>query len=488
MNKPVRHIAIFAGTLVLALLAQATWLQFGRADELAGHEKNRRVRINAYAHPRGNIIVGGEPVTGSVPTTGGDLKYKRSYTDGARYAPVTGFSSQTFGSNQLEYVYDKFLSGTDDRLFLQRTTDLFTGRKPRGGDVVTTIDPNAQQAAVKGLGKYKGAVVAIEPSTGRILALASTPSYDPSAIAGEGRQDQRTWQRLEADKDGKPLSNKAIKELYPAGSTFKILTAAAALDHGLYTDIDAPTDSPYPWNLPDTVTPMKNENESAPCRNASLKVAMQYSCNNVFAKIAAELGKDKMRETAEKFGFNQQVDMPVRVTGSVYPKDLNRPQTALTGIGQGSLAATPFQVAMMTAALANDGKLMKPHLVDKLRGPDLSTVQEFKPERMSQAVSPDTARKVQRMMEFTAKEGTGKAALIDGVTVGGKTGTAQHGANLEKIPYAWFVSYAKQDDGSPVAVAVFIDPEGSGVDRAHVSGGGLAGPIAKQVMRAVLKK
>lgn len=487
MNKPVRHIAIFTGLLVLALLVRSTWVQFVQADELAHHDKNRRVKIAAYAQPRGDIIVGGSPVTGSTPTSAGDLKYKRTYKNGPMYAPVTGYSSQIYANSQLEHVYDRFLTGDDDRLFLRNTTRALTGKKPEGGDVVTTIDPQAQRAAYEGLAKYKGAAVAIEPGTGKILALVSTPSYDPSVFSGERDKDARAWQALEKDKD-KPLSNRAIKELYPAGSTFKILTAAAALDHGLYHDVDTPTDSPYPWNLPDTVTPMKNENESAPCRNASLKVAMQYSCNNVFAKIAAELGKDKMRETAEKFGFNQDLFMPVATVKSVYPKEMNRPQTALTGIGQGSLAATPLQVAMMTAALANDGKLMKPYLVDSLRSPDLSTVERHKPEEMSQAVSADTARKVQEMMEFTAREGTGKAALIDGVTVGGKTGTAQHGVGNSEIPYAWFVSYAKQADGSPVAVAVFIDPKDSGVDREDVSGGGLAGPIAKKIMQAVLKK
>lgn len=487
MNKPVRRVALFSGLLVLSLLIRSTWLQFAQADELANNEHNRRVKINTYAQPRGDIVVGGNPVTGSAPTTGGDLKYKRTYKNGPMYAPVTGYTSQIYGSNQLEYVYNKFLTGTDDKLFLQRTTDMLSGKKPQGGDVVTTIDPKAQKAAYEGLAKYKGAAVAIDPSTGRILALASTPSYDPSVFSGEGSKDQKAWEKLEKDKD-KPLSNRAIKELYPSGSTFKILTAAAAIDHGLYTDINAPTDSPYPWNLPDTVTPMKNENESAPCRNASLKVAMQYSCNNVFAKIAAELGQDKMRETAEKFGFDKDVFMPVSVVKSIYPTKLNRPQTALTGIGQGDLRATPFQIAMMTAAIANDGKLMKPTLVDKLRGPDLSTVEQTKPETMDQAVSPETAKKLQEMMEFTAKEGTGKAALIDGTTVGAKTGTAQHGVNNDKIPYAWFVSYAKQADGSPVAVAVFIDPEGSGVDRDDVSGGGLAGPIAKKIMEAVIKK
>ncbi|KNB51651.1 peptidoglycan D,D-transpeptidase FtsI family protein [Streptomyces caatingaensis] len=487
MNKPVRRVALFSGLLVLSLLVRSTWLQFAQADDLANNEHNRRVKINTYAQPRGDIIVGGDPVTGSTETTGSDLKYKRTYKDGPMYSSVTGYSSQIYAGSRLEYVYDKFLTGTDDRLFFQRTADMLSGKKPKGGDVVTTIDPKAQKAAYRALSKYKGAAVAIEPTTGKILAMVSTPSYDPSVFSGESTKDQKAWQKLEKDPD-KPLSDRAIKELYPAGSTFKILTAAAALDHGLYTDINAPTDSPYPWNLPDTVTPMKNENESAPCRNASLKVAMQYSCNNVFAKIAAELGQDKMRETAEKFGFDKELFMPVSVTKSVYPDKLNRPQTALTGIGQGSLAATPFQIAMMTAALANDGKLMKPYLVDKLRAPDLSTVEQHKPEEMSQAVSPETAKKVQEMMEFTAKEGTGKSALIDGVTVGGKTGTAQHGVNNSKIPYAWFVSYAKQADGSPVAVAVFIDPEGSGVDREDVSGGGLAGPIAKKIMQAVLTK
>ncbi|MBF6056693.1 penicillin-binding protein 2, partial [Streptomyces eurocidicus] len=184
----------------------------------------------------------------------------------------------------------------------------------------------------------------------------------------------------------------------------------------------------------------------------------------------------------------QKLDIPVRAGESLYPKKLDRPQTALTGMGQGSLASTPLQIAMMTAGLANDGKLMKPYMVEELRGPDLGTLEKHKPEVMSQAVSADTARKVQTMMENTAEKGTGKAALIDGVTVGAKTGTAQHGVNNEKLPYAWFVSYAKQGDGSPVAVAVFIDPEGSDIDREDISGGKLAGPIAKKVMEAVLGK
>ncbi|MCD9142720.1 peptidoglycan D,D-transpeptidase FtsI family protein [Streptomyces albireticuli] len=487
MNKPVRHISVFVGVLVLALLVQATWVQFVRGDELAEHKQNKRVRIASFAQPRGNIIVGGQPITGASETSG-DYKYKRTFKDAEMYAPVTGYSSQIYGNSQLEFVNDKLLSGTDDRLFLQRTTDMLTGKKPRGGDVVTTINPKAQKAAFEGLGKYKGAVVALDPRTGKVLALASTPSYDPSVFAGNTYKDQKAWDALAADKN-KPTLNRALKERYPPGSTFKILTAAAALEHGIVSDIDAKGSAPVPYKLPLSTTTVRNDVQTQECVNGSLKAGLQWSCNNVFLDLADKLGTDKMRETAEKFGFNEKkLDIPVRAGESLYPKKLDRPQTALTGMGQGSLASTPLQIAMMTAGLANDGKVMKPYMVEELRGPDLGTLEKHKPELMSQAVSADTARKVQTMMENTAEKGTGKAALIDGVTVGAKTGTAQHGVNNEKLPYAWFVSYAKQGDGSPVAVAVFIDPEGSDIDREDISGGKLAGPIAKKVMEAALGK
>ncbi|GHF62021.1 penicillin-binding protein [Streptomyces mashuensis] len=483
MNKPVRRIAVFSGLLVMALLVRANWVQFVRGDELAHDDGNFRVKIAAFGQPRGDIIVGGQPVTGSVET-GGSLKYKRVFKDGPMYAPVTGYFSQGYGSTGLENLNDKLLSGTDDRLFLQRTSDLFTGKKPRGGDVVTTIDPKAQKAAFEGLGNRKGAVVALDPRTGKILALASTPSYDPSVFAGVGAKDKAAWDALEQDKD-KPTLNRALKETYPPGSTFKIVTASAALEHHLYTDIDARTNSPDPWTMPGTRTVLPNQNPLAPCKDASLNVAMQNSCNNVYGKASSDLGQKAMRETAEKFGFNQSVDTPVRAVKSTFPDGINASQTALAGIGQGSLTATPLQVAMMTAAIANDGKLMKPYLVEELRGPDLSSVQKHQPEQLSQAVSTDTARKVQQMMEDTATKGTGKAALIDGVTVGGKTGTAERGAGKKNL--AWFISYAKNADGSPVAVAVVIDPDDSVPDD-QISGGKLAGPIAKKVMQAVLDK
>ncbi|WP_367130058.1 MULTISPECIES: penicillin-binding transpeptidase domain-containing protein [Streptomyces] len=480
MNKPVRRIAIFCGLLVLALLLRDNWLQFVQADELKTHKNNRRVDIARYSQPRGNIIVDGQAITGSVETGGVDFKYKRTYNDGPMWAPVTGRSSQVYGATQLENLYDRVLIGDDDRLFFNRTVDMITGKGKKGGDVITTLNGKAQKAAFEGLGDKKGAVAAIDPRTGKILALASTPSYDPSKIAGAN--DGKEWTSLDKDKN-KPMLNRALRETYPPGSTFKVVTAAAALENGLYKDVDSKTDSPLPWTLPDTVTPLKNEGD-IPCKDASLRVALQWSCNTVFGKVSADLGNKKMMDEAQKFGFNNdKLDTPVRAAQSIYPKD-NRPQNAMDGIGQASNRATPLQMAMVAAAVANDGKLMEPYMVDKVRAPNLNVIETHQPKEMSQPMSRDNARKIQSMMETVVNEGTGKNGRISGVTVGGKTGTAQHGVANSENPYAWFISYAKGSNGSPVAVAVVI--EGSDTMRDDIAGGALAAPIAKKVMEAVL--
>ncbi|WP_447038863.1 peptidoglycan D,D-transpeptidase FtsI family protein [Streptomyces sp. DSM 118878] len=494
MNRPLRHIAVFCGILTLALLLRATWVQFAENNKLANHEKNRRVQIEAFSHPRGDIIVGGKSITGSKKTSGTDFEYKRTFTEGPMYAPVTGYFSQAQGATFLEGVHNGILSGNDDRLFIKRTLDMLTGKKQQGGDVVTTIDPKAQKAAYDGLVKLnaKGAVVALDPRTGKVLALASTPSYDPSSFAGISGDEGRVFERLDKRKD-KPLSNRALREIYPPGSTFKILTAAAALEHGVVTDINKPTGAETPYKLPLSSTRIGNDVPDSNCDKVSLKTGMQWSCNNVFLDIADKVGKDKMRETAEQFGFNEQQYVPVRAVASRYPTDLDKPQTALTGMGQGSLSSTPLQMAMVTAGLANDGKVMKPYMVEELRGPDLSTIEKAEPDELNQAVSEDTAESVQEMMENTVENGTANKAKIQGVTVGGKTGTAQHGADVnDERPYAWFVSYAKVpggDDGeSPVAVAVFVDPSNMDIPRSEIAGGKLGAPIAKAVMEAVLER
>lgn len=486
MNKPLRRIAIFCGLLVLALLIRDNWLQYVKADSLREDPDNRRVLIARYATPRGDIIVDGKAITGHAETTSGDFKYKRTYKDGAMWAPVTGFVSQSYGATQLESIEDGILTGTDDRLFFRNTLDMLTGKPKEGGNVVTTLSAAAQKAAYNGLKKQggKGAVAAIEPSTGKILALASYPSYDPSTIAGGSDADAEAWKKLDKKNNpDDPSLNRALREVYPPGSTFKVVTAAAALENGLYKSADEKTNSPLPWTMPGTTTPLKNEG-NIPCKNATLRVALQYSCNTVFGKVGSDLGNDKMLEEAKKFGFTEEQFTPVRSSSSVFSDDMNPSQTALSSIGQYNTAATPLQMAMVASAVANNGTLMKPYMVDSLQAPNVDTLEKTEPEKLSEPLSAENAQILQSMMETVVEKGTGTTAQIQGVTVGGKTGTAQHGENNSKNPYAWFISYAKVGDSAPVAVAVVVQDDNA--VRENISGSGLAAPIAKSVMEAVI--
>ncbi|SMQ17595.1 cell elongation-specific peptidoglycan D,D-transpeptidase [Streptomyces sp. Ag82_O1-12] len=488
MNKPLRRIAIFCGLLVLALLVRDNWIQYVQADELRTDKNNRRVTIERYASPRGDIIVDGKPITGSAESSGSDFKFKRTYKDGPMWAPVTGYASQAFGATQLESIEDGILTGNDDRLFFRNTLDMLTGKKQQGGNVVTTLNAAAQKAAFNGLEKQggKGAVVALEPSTGKILALASYPSYDPSSFAGNSTTtDSKAWQKLQKKTNpNDPMLNRALRETYPPGSTFKVVTAAAALEDGIYTSADAKTNSPDPWVMTGTTTKLPNEG-NIPCENATLRVALQYSCNTVFGKIGADLGNDKMLDMAKKFGFDEEQFTPVRANASVFSDNMNPSQTALSSIGQFNTAATPLQMAMVASAVANDGKLMKPYMVDELQSSGVDPIEKTDPEELSQPLSAENAQILQSMMETVVDKGTGSNAKIDGVTVGGKTGTAQHGVDNSENPYAWFISYAKGDDGSsPVAVAVVIEDDKAVRD--DISGGGLAAPIARNVMEAVI--
>lgn len=490
MNKPLRRIAIFCGLLVLTLLIRDNWLQYVKADSLKDDTLNRRVTIARYSTPRGDIIVDGDPITGSAKSAKGglnDLLYKRTYKDGPMWAPVTGYASQAFGATQLESIEDGILTGNDDRLFFRNTLDMVTGKARQGGNVVTTLNSAAQKAAYNGLkSRGKGAVAAIDPSTGKILALASYPSYDPGSFAGNSTDvDSKNWTKLQKKNDpNDPLLNRALRETYPPGSTFKVVTAAAALENGLYSSAEEKTDTPLPWIMPGTTTPLPNEG-NIPCKDATMRVALQYSCNTVFGKIGADLGKDKMLAEAKKFGFDEEQFTPVRSNASVFSDDMNVSQTALSSIGQFNTAATPLQMAMVASAVANNGTLMKPYMVDKLQSSNLDTIAQTDPEKMSEPLSAKNAQILQSMMETVVKDGTGKNAQINGVTVGGKTGTAQHGVANSKNPYAWFISYAKLADGSsPVAVAVVVEDDQASRD--DISGGGLAAPIAKSVMEAVI--
>ncbi|WP_051969980.1 penicillin-binding transpeptidase domain-containing protein [Kitasatospora azatica] len=479
-----RRAGTFCLVLTVALAAQATRVQFFNAETYNDNPANQRTTIQRYAQPRGNLLVGADPVTGST-ATGGRYDYKRTYTEGPQYAAVTGFSSQIFGNTQLEGTEDALLTGTDNRLAGWALWDAISRKQSPGGDVYTTISKAAQQAAVQGLGNQKGAVAAIEPGTGRILALASTPSYDPGSFAGSAAADQEAWNKLQADSN-QPMLNRALRQTYPPGSTFKVVTAAAALANGVVTDINAPTGAPYPYVLPGTTTELVNDTSSCDQPNLDLDTAMTLSCNSVLGYLGVQTGLDKMVSMAQKFGFNDaRLDIPVRAARSNFDTSMNQSQVALSSIGQFDTAATPLVMAMVAAGVANNGTVMYPQLVDKLTKSDGSTIQLMKPHPYQQAMSPAVAGQVQQLMTDVVQNGTGRNARIAGATVGGKTGTAQHGVDNSGVPYAWFISWARptgSTDVPPVAVAVVIaDSEAT-----DVTGGGLAAPIAKSVMQAVL--
>ncbi|MFJ6552389.1 peptidoglycan D,D-transpeptidase FtsI family protein [Streptomyces luteogriseus] len=483
MNKTIRRASVFSLLLVLALLVRATWVQFYEGQALADDKDNRRNAIETYSAPLGNIIVGGRSVTGSTPTKSGDLTYKRTYTDGALYAAVTGYASQAYAPTQLEGIYTDLLNGTDSRL--KSVMDTLTNERAEPGNVVTTIDPDVQKAAYEALGDKKGGAVAVDPKTGKILAAVSTPSYNPSSLT-DANTAGTAWQKLTSDPE-KPLVNRALRQPLPPGSTFKLVVAAAALEDGLYSSVDERTDSPDPYTLPGTSRDLTNENPNAPCTNATIRTALEYSCNNVFAKMAVKLGQDKVKAMAEKFGFNDdKLDVPVRAYTSVYPSDMDPSQTALTGIGQFDVTATPLQMAMVSAAIANGGKLVSPHMVSQITDSGGDVLEDYDDASTKEIVSPSTAEQLQSAMETVVNKGTGTNAKVPGSTVGGKTGTAQHGENNSQVPYAWFTSYGKSDSsGKEVAVAVMV--EQSDAARSEVSGNGLAAPVAKAMMQAALK-
>ncbi len=483
MNAPLRKLSVAVMLLFGLLLINVNYLQVVRADALHHDSNNPRLIAEEYSRERGPILVAGKPVASSRETDD-RLKYLREYSDGRLYAPATGFYSLVYGASGIEQEENSVLAGTDDSLFVRRVIDLLTGTAPKGGSVALTLDPKAQKAAYDGLAGRRGAVVAIDPGTGAILALVSSPSYDPNRLASHSPAEvRRNYKRLDSARS-RPMLNRALRQTYPPGSTFKIVTSAAALESGEYTP-DTVVDNNAQLDLPQTEVSLPNF-DVLPCNasgTATLTDALKRSCNVAFGKIGLDLGDDALRAQAEKFGFNEAFEVPMRSVASRFPEDPNAPQTALSAIGQFDVRATPLQMAMVAAAVANRGVLMAPYLVQEVQAPDLSVIDSARPRELGTAVSPQTAASLAQMMTAVVDDGTGTNAQIPGVKVAGKTGTAQQGAGRK--PHAWFVSFAPSDTESKVAVAVVLE-DGGGA--AEVSGNQLAAPIAQAVMRAVLDK
>ncbi|WP_137993354.1 penicillin-binding transpeptidase domain-containing protein [Streptomyces vilmorinianum] len=480
----IRRAAALCLVLLVALLVNAARVMILEAESLDENPANRRLAITRHGQPRGEILVEGRPVTGS-RDSGQQLRYERTYKQGPLYAPVTGYASQTYGTTLVENAEDGVLSGTSPLLApLPFWNDISRGRLP-GGDVVTTIRAPMQEAAYRGLGGKRGAVAAIEPSSGRILALVSSPSYDPGELSGTGPAVKGAWARLNSSPN-QPMLNRAIRQTYPPGSTFKIVTAAAALDAGVVTDVDAPTDTPDPFVLPGTRQVLPNAAKG--CGNASLAYAIQWSCNTVMAGLGVEVGLAGMVEAAERFGFDDTgLRIPSWVAKSNFDREMSADQLALSSIGQFDTTATPLQMAMVAAAVANNGEIAYPYLVDRTTTAGGTTVDSTGRRSYRQAMRPSTATQLQRLMVEAVEEGTGSNAAIPGARVGGKTGTAQHGLGNTGTPYAWFIAWAQASDAAQPAVAVAVVIEDAEASRTDISGGGSAAPIARAVMEEALR-
>lgn len=486
MTRPIKRIAVVLSVLLIAVLANVTFIQVFSADDLRARADNQRVLLQEYNLERGPILVGVDPVARSRETDG-TLRFLRVYPEGEQYASVTGFYSLVYGATGLERTENDVLSGSSDLFFVDRLQQLIAGQQPRGGGVTTTIDSRAQQAAWDGIRNTRGAVVAIEPSTGRILAQVQSPSFDPNVLSSHDPQRIREYyEELLADPS-QPLINRPIVALNPPGSTFKLVTAAAALASGRFT-ADSVLPGPAEYDLPLSSRTLRNwtGEPCGPGGEVTLIEALAQSCNTAFAWLGNELGADALRRQAQAFGFDTAFEIPLRASTSRFPDDPDAPQTAISAIGQFDVRATALQMAMVTAGIGNNGIVMEPYLVQELRGPDLSILRTTTADEFGSSMSPQNAASLVEMMVAVVERGT--AGVLQGITtaegqlvrVGAKTGTAQTGTDGQ--PVAWMVALAPATNPQ-IAVAVVI--EGGGQD--EISGNAVAGPVARAVIEAALR-
>jgi peptidoglycan glycosyltransferase len=491
VNAPLRKVAISVLVLFTLLIINVNVIQVVRAHSLRENPRNTRVLTEQYSRERGAIVVDGNEIASSTKTDDA-LKYQRTYANGPLYAAATGYYSVLFGKTGLEAAENDVLAGTDDRLAFDRLGDILTGRDPSGGNVELTLDPAVQQAAMDGLQGVTGAVVAIDPTTGAILGMASTPTYDPGQLSSHDRAAMRAYEDsitpAEGSGDPSPTTNQAIEERYPSGSIFKLIVAAEALSSGDYTP-ETTVPAPNVYTPPGTSRGIPNYNGET-CNGGadqSLIDALTISCNTAFAQLGVKLGEDRLRSMAEAFGIDgEKFQMPLTVTGSTIGDIPDDAALAQTSIGQRDVQLTPMQAAMISAAIANDGTLMTPYLVKSIRAPDLSVVDQTDAKEMSTPISADVAHQLTTMMTSVVANGTGKKARIDGVQVAGKTGTAEVGTTGdESPPHTWFTGFAPADKPK-IAVAVFIKNGGQSGTEGTGTGGDISAPIAKAVMQAYL--
>jgi len=461
----------------------ASAMQVVNAEGLNNDSRNQRAVYDGYKTQRGAILVNNKPIAESVKTSN-SYRYLRKYS-GDQYSAITGFYSLFQGRTGLENVLDSSLRGDNSAAFFEQLNALLSGNPVTGASVELTIDEEVQQVAWDALGSMKGAVVAIEPSTGRILALVSKSGFDANLLSTHNTADaSANYKKLLTDKNS-PLINRAIGgNLYAPGSVFKLIVAAAAFESGNYSP-QSKLPNPPKYILPGTTTAITNSGEGkcGGAKTVSIATALKLSCNVPFAQLGIELGQSAIAQQAKAFGFGESLSIPLKSTASVYPENLDDAQTGLTAFGQFDVRVTPLQMAMVSAAIANGGVEMKPYMVDQIFTSNLTLLEEGVPTELRRSITTSTAERIKQMMIAAVSSGVSSNAKIAGVKVAGKTGTAENGP---KDPYTlWFAGFAPADNPQ-IAVAVVIE-DGGGKGQSG-RGNTLAAPIAKKVMEAVLNK
>lgn len=488
MNKSLRQLFTAVVVLFVILGLSSTVITAIKADDLNADSRNTRTLYHTIGAPRGAILASDGTILAQSDPVNDPFSYQRTYTDGLTYAPVTGFFSITHGSDRgIEASRNEQLNGQASSLFWQQIKATFTGDESQGASIETSIDPELQTLAYQLLDGQEGSIIASDPKTGRILAMVSTPSYDPNVLAvHDGDQANAAYNELVSQKSN-PMLNRATSQLFPPGSTFKVIVAAAALESGDYEpDSTIPAGSSY--TLPGTETSLTN---SSPAGDGSdgemtLQDAFAHSSNTAFAQLGVELGADAIREQAEALGYGEQIlvdgstatGSPSYAAVSSFPENPSDDRLALASIGQGDTLSTPLQNLLVAMAVANDGTLMQPTIVDRVRASDLSLISQTYPHTLAKPFSADTANKLTEMMEDVIPA-ENPALAINGISIAAKTGTAQIGESNEAND-AWIIGFAPADDPQ-IAVSVVVH-------NVNNYGAYAAGPLMRAIIQEALQQ
>ncbi len=489
MNEPIRRLALVAVALLVALVLATTYWQAWAAGDLAARQDNALKRVAQFRVKRGLVYAADGTLLAAnrVRRVAGQTFYLRRYPQGKLAAAVVGYSTQARFRTGLERSLNDYLTGSNADLetVLDTALDRLTGGTIEGNSLVLTLRPRAQRAAQEALGRACGAVVALEPATGRVLVMATSPTYDPNLV----ERDFQRIARTRADcSPAAPLLDRATAGLYAPGSTFKVVTAAAALDSGTFRPDSTFLDRGYCIEYGKPVYNFSDQSGPERFGLVTLAQALQHSINAVFCEVGKRLGASRVLEYARRFGFYSRppLELPseeVRPSGLYargrlfWPKHDYEVDPGRLAFGQERLQVTPLQMAMVASAIANRGVLMRPYLVERILQPGGGLLRRTKPKEMGRPISSTTAARLSQMMEAVVAAGTGTAAQIPGVRVAGKTGTAETGQADRNT--AWFLAFAPADRPR-VAVAVVLEGQAG-------TGGATAAPIARRVLETLLR-